>query len=439
MSQFADETEKERVRRVAHLLYQASKPIKILQTLGWDDRVKASFFARGATELPQVEYAAFDPQPVLALVREAKRDIFMGASVVDGWLEKQANSLEVGARMLAGVGTQVFFEYSRQAYGEPTSSMRFDTETPLELAQQIQTVIQQLDHIKLDIAPPEYHGAEMVAQNLEKSVNQFFGEAAPAIQLVEALSANALASSSRIRIRQDARFTDRDAAQLLNHEAYIHVATSLNGKAQVDLPILAAGHPGTTRTQEGLAVFSEIISGTIELNRLQRLADRVMAIQMAIEGADFLQVYQYFLDRTDNPDQSYESARRVFRGGVMSGGAPFTKDVVYLYGLLQASTIIRSIFSVGRADCLLLLFCGKLDFADLPALAELAAVGLCRLPRFVPPWISDPRHLLAHLTYTTFMNQIESERITAVIRKLLENMPIVDLSGQTAAPTAAVV
>lgn len=439
MSQFADETEKERVRRVAHLLYQASKPIKILQTLGWDDGVKASFFARGATELPQVEYAAFDPQPVLALVREAKRDIFMGASVVDGWLEKQANSLEVGARMLAGVGTQVFFEYSRQAYGEPTSSMRFDTETPLELAQQIQTVIQQLDHIKLDIAPPEYHGAEMVAQNLEKSVNQFFGEAAPAIQLVETLSANALASSSRIRIRQDARFTDRDAAQLLNHEAYIHVATSLNGKAQVDLPILAAGHPGTTRTQEGLAVFSEIISGTIELNRLQRLADRVMAIQMAIEGADFLQVYQYFLDRTDNPDQSYESARRVFRGGVMSGGAPFTKDVVYLYGLLQASTIIRSIFSVGRADCLLLLFCGKLDFADLPALAELAAVGLCRLPRFVPPWISDPRHLLAHLTYTTFMNQIESERITAVIRKLLENMPIVDLSGQTAAPTAAVV
>jgi hypothetical protein len=129
----------------------------------------------------------------------------------------------------------------------------------------------------------------------------------------------------------------------------------------------------------------------------------------------------------------------VFRGGVMSGGAPFTKDVVYLYGLLQASTIIRSIFSVGRADCLLLLFCGKLDFADLPALAELAAVGLCRLPRFVPPWISDPRHLLAHLTYTTFMNQIESERITAVIRKLLENIPIVDLSGQTAAPTAAVV
>ena len=222
-----------------------------------------------------------------------------------------------------------------------------------------------------------------MAQDITTAVSRHFGDAAPAIELVDSLSANALASASRnSHSTRWPASTDRDAAQLLNHEAYIHVATSLNGKDQKDLPILAAGHPGTTRTQEGLAVFAEIISGTIELNRLQRLADRVFAIQMAVEGADFLQVYRYFLERTDNPDQSFESTRRVFRGGVITGGAPFTKDVVYLYGLLQIGAVIRAIFSVGRADCLLLLFCGKLDFADLPALAELASVGLCQLPRF---------------------------------------------------------
>jgi len=96
--------------------------------------------------------------------------------------------------------------------------------------------------------------------------------------------------------------------------------------------------------------FSEIISGTIELDRLRRLADRVFAIQMAIEGADFLEVYGYFLERTGNPDQSFENARRVFRGGVITGGAPFTKDVVYLFGLLQVSNAIRAIFSAGRSD-----------------------------------------------------------------------------------------
>ncbi len=423
-----DPAEQDRIRSVATLLRQAAKPIKILSAVGWPDQVKADFFANGATALPQVEYPAFDPQPVLELVRQARRDIF-GGSLIDSWLERQANSLEIGARMLAGAGTPIFFEYSRQAYGEPTSPMRFDTETPLELAQQIQAVIHHLDHININIAPPHYYTAEEVAEDIERAVKKHFGDAAPAILVVDTLSANALASAERIRLRKDAHFTDRDAIQLIHHEAHIHVATSLNGRAQVDLPILAAGHPGTTRTQEGLAVFAEIISGTIELNRFQRLADRVFAIQMAIEGADFLQVYQYFLERTGKPDQSFESARRVFRGGVMTGGAPFTKDVVYLYGLLQIGTAIRAMFSAGRADCLMLLFCGKLDIFDLPALCELTAAGLCRLPRFVPPWVSDPRYLLALLTYSTFMNQIESERALEAAKKMLENAPIIDVSG----------
>lgn len=422
------QADKERICTAAKLLHQASRPIKILKAIGWSDQVKADFFANQATTLPQVEYPTFDPQPVLDLVREAKRHI-LGGCVIDTWLEKQAHQLEIGARMLAGVGTPIFFEYTRQAYGEPTSPMRFDTETPLELAQQIQGVIQNLDHINLDIAPPEFFSAETVAQDLEVATKKHFGDSAPAIQVVETLSANALASADRIRIRQDARFTDRDAAQLLNHEAYIHVATSLNGRAQTDLPILSAGHPGTTRTQEGLAVFAEIISGTIELNRFQRLADRVFAIQMAVEGADFLQVYQYFLERTGKPDQSFESTRRVFRGGVMTGGAPFTKDVVYLYGLLQVGTAIRAMFSAGRADCLLLLFCGKLDVMDLPALSELTAAGLCQLPLFVPPWVSDPRYLLALLTYSTFMNQIESQQALEAAQKLLADVPIVDVSA----------
>ena len=426
-----DPAEQARITTVAQCLHQAARPIKILKAIGWPDEAKAKFFAQGAKALPQVEYPPFDPQPVLELVNQARRNI-LGGSVIDSWLERQAQALETGARMLAGAGTPAFFEHSRQAYGAPTSPMRFDTETPLDLAQQIQTTIQQLDHINHVISPPEFHDADDVAQEIEVAVKQHFGDSAPAIQVVETLSANALASASRIRIRKDARFTDRDAAQLLHHEAHIHVATALNGQAQTALPILSAGHPGTTRTQEGLAVFAEIISGTIELNRFQRLADRVFAIQMAVEGADFLQVYQYFLERTDKPDQSFESARRVFRGGVITGGAPFTKDVVYLYGLLQVGTAIRAIFSAGRADCLLMLFCGKLDIYDLPALCELNTAGLCQLPRFVPPWVSDPRYLLALLTYSTFMNQIESEQALVAAKKLLENTPVVDVSARQA-------
>lgn len=421
-----DLDEKERICRVANQLHQISRPLKILDAIDWPSSVKAEFLAKGGTQLPQVTYPDIDPQPIIDDIRVARREIFED-NLIDLWLARNANAIEMAARMLGGVGTPVFFEYARQAYGEPTSPVRFDTETPLQLAQTIQTTINQLNQIQLNLAPLAYQSAEEVAQYLEAAVKQHFGEDAPDVPIVEDLSANALASSKAIKIRRGACFTDRDAAQLLNHEAYIHVATSINGNAQPDLPILSVGHPGTTCTQEGLAVFSEVIAGTIELNRLERLADRVFAIQMAIEGADFLEVYRYFLDRTDSPDQAFENARRVFRGGVMTGGAPFTKDVVYLYGLLQVSSAVRAMFAAGRSDCLVLLFCGKLDLIDIPALCELTAMGLCRLPRYLPPWIQDPRYLLAFLTYSAFMREIESEQMTRFVKRLLANAPVIAL------------
>jgi uncharacterized protein (TIGR02421 family) len=420
----ATEREKTRIRAIAGLLHTACRPLRILRMLAWEPEVKETFLAQGGRELPRVSYPAFNPTPTIEAVREARRQI-VPVTTIDLWLDRQANAIELGARMLAAVGTSGFFEYGRQLYGEPTAPLRYVPVTPLDLAQNVLETIAQLAHIDIHTAPPAYHSAETVAADLARAVRAHFGDQAPAIELVDRLSANALATSKAIRVRRGARFTDRDFVQLLHHEAYIHVATSLNGRAQTDLPLLAAGHPGTTRTQEGLAVFAEVISGSIELDRLRRLADRVLAIQMAIDGADFLEVYRYYLERTDDPDQAFENARRVFRGGVITGGAPFTKDLVYLLGLLQVNNFIRASFAAGRADCLSLLFCGKLDLFDIPALCELYAMGLCRPPRFLPPWISDPRHLLAVLTVTVFTSRVSLEPIVEVARKLLDSAPVV--------------
>ena len=426
MNTQVSDREKDRIRQVASLLYQASRPIRILRTIAWPTTVKEEFFAKNAQELPQVSYTPIDPTPTLEALQEARR-LIVPMSIIDMWLERQADSLERGARMLANVGTPAFFEYARHLYGEPTAPLRYFPITPLELSQSIQDTIEQLASIEMDIAPQDYHSAEEVAGEIERAVGKHFGADAPKVELVDRLSANALATANTISIRRDASFTDRDTSQLLNHEAYIHVATSINGKAQTDLPILAAGHPGTTRTQEGLAVYAEIISGSMELDRMRRLADRVFAIQMAVEGADFLEVYRYFLERVGNGDQAFENARRVFRGGVITGGAPFTKDVVYLFGLLGVSNAIRAFFAAGRSDCLKLLFCGKLDFLDIPALCELYEMGLCQAPRYLPPWISDPRYLLAFLTYSTFMNKMPMEPLVAVAQKVLESAPVVKL------------
>jgi len=419
-----NEREKDRIRRIAGLLYQASRSIRVLNAIKWPAEVKTEFFARGAKELPHVSYRPVDPAPALEAIQQARRHIAPSGSI-DLWLGRQAETLEHSAHMLAAIGTPAFFGHAREIYGEPTAPLRLFPLTPLELAKSVHETIEQLAHVDIEITPPEYRSAEAVAGDIARAVRSHFGDAAPRVELVDTLSSNALATPAAIRIRRDARFTDRDAAQLLNHEAYVHVATSLNGQAQTDLRILAAGHPGTTRTQEGLAVFAEIISGAMELDRMRRLADRVIAIQMAIDGADFLQVYHYFLERSPSEDQAFENTRRVFRGGVVSGGAPFTKDVVYLFGLLQIGNTVRAAFAAGRSDCLRLLFCGKLDVQDIPVLCQLYAMGLLRAPRYLPPWVEDPRYLLALLTYSTFMNKMEVQPLQAFAEQLLADAPIV--------------
>jgi len=430
-----NEPDHERYRRAARILHDVAKPMRVLSALAWPGELRETFLSGGAQTLPEPEYVPVDPAPVLDGVAAVRRELRPGG-VVDEWLEREASSIESTALMMSAVGTDAFHAYSRQLYGVPTQPLRFDPATPLELAEQVAVSLSELADAAL--VPPVLRSrtAEQVAAHLTEAVDEHFGDQAPEVRLVDELSANAVASTSRIKIRRDATFTSKDAAQLLNHEAFIHVATGLNGRAQTDIPILAIGHPGTTRTQEGLAVYSEYVSGTLGLDRLRRLADRIIAVQLVVDGADFIELYRWFLERSPNPEQAFESTRRIFRGAPMTGGAPFTKDCAYLSGFLSVSTFIRSAFTAGRSDTLPLLFSGKLDLFAVPALAQLRADGLLRVPRFLPPWAMDPSWVLSHLTLSTFMSNIDLSAVTDAMADVLAHCPKVDIALPDQPPSA---
>ncbi len=415
------EQENERVRKVCDLLYSASKSIRILSHVSWSARVREQFFASDAKELPIVSYPSYDPGPPVQIVAEARK--YIRTSVVDAWLTRQADILEKSARMLAACGSEDFYRYAGELYGRPADVLPDESSTSLALAKQFDQAMSSFAALDLGAPSPACHLASHVAEVMQTASVEMFGDDAPEVQIVDELSANALAGPRRIRIRRAACFSDKDLRQLVHHEAYVHVATSLNGLAQKDLRILAAGHPGTTKTQEGLAVFAEFITGSIDIDRMRRLSDRILAIQMSIDGADFLQVYRFFLERVGTREQAYENARRVFRGGVLTGGAPFTKDIVYLDGLIRVHNFLRVIVSTGKAACLRLLFCGKLDIEDVPVLHELTERGLCRPPKFLPPWASDLRFLLCYLSYSSFLNSVNLTEIKAHYRDILEGIP----------------
>jgi uncharacterized protein (TIGR02421 family) len=411
---------KAQLATAARRLREAERPVRILRTLAWSPAVKSRFLSQGGESLPVVSYPPFTVlDEVLRKVDEALSDLD-GEGTETTWLRRQAEAITRAARMLAAIETPDFLTHGRKLYGVPEDTQRDGVTTTLDLARHVDRFAAEIADLDLGAPAVACHMASHVAERMREAVDERFAAAAPEIVIVDQLSANALAGPKAIRIRRDARFTDKDLEQLVHHEAYVHVCTSLNGRLQTDLPILAAGHAGTTSTQEGLAVFAEFLSGAMEPDRFRRLADRVLGIQMSIEGADFIEVYRFFEERTANPEQAFENARRVFRGGMLGGGAPFTKDGVYLGGLLRVTNFLRTAVAERRADCILLLFCGKLDIEDLPALSHLTRAGLCLPPRYLPPWIEDRRFLVAQLAFSRFLNRVDLNAVRDSYRRLLE-------------------
>ncbi|MEM7785455.1 MAG: flavohemoglobin expression-modulating QEGLA motif protein, partial [Planctomycetota bacterium] len=400
---------------------------RILTHISWPSSVREEFFSKSGRELPKVEYPAFDPTEAQERIVLAKSS-FRFEPFINDWLHLIAYNIETSARMLGARGTPDFFRFSAELYGLPTDGLSDQENSVLGLAQEVDTKFNDFKRLNLPGHVREIVSADDLAIEMAIEVEKIFGDQAPQIQVVDELSANALAGPKRIRIRRGARFTPLDVRQLIHHEAHIHVSTFLNGHNQEFMRILGASHPGVTKTQEGLAVFAEFITGSMDLDRFRRLADRVIAIQMAIEGADFLQVYRFFLERTDDPEQSFESARRVFRGGVLEGGAPFTKDIVYLDGLIRVHNFLRTMVDQGRADCVRLLFCGKLDLEDLPVIGHFAEKGICQPPKFLPAWAKDLKFLLCYLTYSSFLNKIDLVQVKNHYARMLDRIPIQNYS-----------
>jgi uncharacterized protein (TIGR02421 family) len=423
--------ENERIKTAAGLLHRSAQTIRILTHIAWPRSYRDHFFRNGSCKLPDIEYPPFDGAATRAHLAEARR-LIHDDSEIDRWLARTANRIESSARLLETCGTPEFLEHSRALYGVPTDALPDESSTSLDLANRFCEVFDSVSQVDLGAPPPACYLADYVAERMSAAVHEMFGDQAPAVQVVDDISANALAGPKRIRIRRGACFTDKDIMQLIHHEAYVHVATSLNGIAQTDLKILGASHPGSTRTQEGLAVFAEFITGSMDIDRFRRLADRVVATQIAIDGGDFVDVYRYFLERVEVPEQAFENARRVFRGGTPEGGAPFTKDIVYLDGLLRVHNFLRAVVTSGRSDCLQLLFCGKLDIEDMPVLCELSAMGLCRPPRYLPPWAADRRFLLSYLAYSSYLNSIDLGSIRKHYASLLRSSPVIELTPASA-------
>lgn len=182
----------------------------------------------------------------------------------------------------------------------------------------------------------------------------------------------------------------------------VHTLTARNGRLQPLMTSFELGAPRTTRTQEGLALFAELITNSIDVGRLRRIAARSVAVGMATDGADFVDVFRFFLTCGQTDFEAYASAYRVFRGGNPRGGVPFTKDVVYLQGLATVHAFLRDAVRNERFDDGLRIFSGRMRLGDVERLRPFFADGTIAAPRYRPPWVNERSTLVAFLLYAGF-------------------------------------
>ncbi len=192
------------------------------------------------------------------------------------------------------------------------------------------------------------------------------------IKISNNLSAAAMVlnNTQTLVLRKNHKYSNNQLKVLSNHEIGVHMVTTFNGLSQ-PLKVFSNGFPNNVETQEGLAVYSEYMSGSLTMYRLRELAFRVIAVDSLSKGYSFTDTFdllhaQHKLDR----DKAFSITQRVHRGG------GFTKDHLYLRGL-------RNVYKYAKSQKdLRPLLMGKTCMSYLPTIEKLIDLGLAILPKY---------------------------------------------------------
>ena len=391
---------------------KAAKSIRLLSLVSWPASEQQTFladYARGRAKLPAHQYPKHD-------FSDARREFEAIIAAADPahplgiYLIESAQSWALAAELLEHLGTPRVTELSIALFGKPEHILPGGA-TTREAANHFIAIADELDRELL--APEEQVAisATSLSLQLQAALDDYFDGRVITVELDPELIAKAAAGPTRIRLRAGAAFSDYDRHQLLQHEAFVHSLTALNGQQQTVLPSMGLSSPRTTATQEGLATFAEQITGSIDIERMKRISLRIEAVAMALDGADFLQVFRYFLDAGQGDVESFTSAQRVFRGVPTTGGAAFTKDTVYLRGLIGVHTFFRWALKHRKLRLCRLLFAGKMTLADVQRLEPLFDSGDLQEARWLPEWVSRANGLAGMLAFSLFANRIRLEQI----------------------------
>lgn len=400
-------------RQVDEQIINLTKDVRILSNISWPaehQEIFLSAWRQGKVIYPEIEYKKKD---LSGLIKDLE-DLYHSIDTqhpIGMYLFRTAESYYNTAQMLQNVGNSMFTTYSKILYGEPTSALANAEGTHLEAAEHF---VQVADRFHFDANFYKvfvYHTSQELKTLLEAEIPRVIGGDEIRIELDPNLAPKAAAGAKRVRVRDNTVFTEYEVNQLLHHEVFTHSLTALNGRSQPILKSMGLGAARTTPSQEGLATFSELITGSMDLLRLKRISLRISAIHRALNGADFVDIFRYFLEQGEPEIESYNSAMRIFRGGTAQGGIVFTKDCSYLTGLLSVHGFFRKALEDNRLDSAEILFSGRVTVEDAKELYPFVQQGWIAKPKYIPYWFRNFHSLAANLAFSLFANKIDIHEV----------------------------
>ena len=378
------------------VLHDAQKQLKILSSLRWSGEFESKFLEQGARPHKTSVHHRYEPRVTLT-EKEKFRRLIEGAAEQNQKVVSRVSpdvaeicgaiseNLDAAFHLRQSIGTAKFGTASKKLYGSlhlPNSKKRAPV---VEVAHSFSKTLSDIGDTEIDALYPKILSADALAAILRERLRDAHLIESVDIIVTDQLTADAAAGSRYVKLKKSAKFSLKDADVLLYHEIFTHVVTSLNGQAQTHAAWLGFDTPRCTTTQEGLAVFLEVISGKTYPRRLRKIVDRIILLEMISNGEECGHLYDWLRERRYSHKDSLGLIIRAFRGMAPGSREPFTKDLAYLQGLINVFNFLKVNLIKSRYDCIEMLYSGKLDLNDIGKLCRLRDQGIVERPRWVPP------------------------------------------------------
>ena len=313
---------------------------------------------------------AVEPARLKRLLHEVRIESIEDPTLGDLFRQRQ-DELDRKITMLKDINTPRFLLGSRQVFGDVSGEL-------LGLAQDL---LRRLPSRSRDETREGSVSAEEFAAHARKEI-EYYRARHPDFKATatvrDDLFSGLLCSRGDLLIGHQTTIPRRRVEALLQHEVGTHLVTYYNGMAE-PFQQLHSGFAGYDALQEGLAVLTEYLVGGMSVQRLRLLGARVVAVNMLIEGAAFVDAFRT-LDRDYGFSQrvAYAITMRTYRGGGL------TKDAVYLQGLVAILDYLRG---GGQLDPL---FVGKIAAEHIPLIQELQHRKVLKPPTLRPRYLEMP-------------------------------------------------